>query len=338
MAVITITITASTEEIVSGIPYLVSISTNIPSSIFYTLDGSTPTTMSTIYTNPIILPVANLTVVLNVFATNGVDSSPVITETYQTDNTTCQDARVPHSATNARPEHPIGTLNPAPFGAPPLQPNQQFIGAAAAGLTVDNPLLPQVPGGFDGSGNETGFTNGQDPYGIPSKNFPYIYSTNERDGAGSIGTFPPHTVVRPVPPAEQSNMNSPFFDPRALVVIQDLTQPQNPLTPITINRMNFSLEDVNHTRTGNQYYNSGLDAPPITGGLTRPQFNPVDNTMTYSYFDSTQNRWLFSKVPASSVIRPGVINDYSSAMVFGGAGVGNSRCVYQWVPFKGQNL
>ena len=85
MSVINVTITVSTDQVVSGIPKTVSISTNVPATIFYTLDGTTPTLFSSIYTSPIFLPYTPLSVILNVMATNGTDSSPVITETYQTD-------------------------------------------------------------------------------------------------------------------------------------------------------------------------------------------------------------------------------------------------------------
>lgn len=70
MAVISISITESSEQIVSGIPKFVNISTNIPSTIFYTIDGSTPTLFSNIYTEAIFLPIDKPTATLKVFASN----------------------------------------------------------------------------------------------------------------------------------------------------------------------------------------------------------------------------------------------------------------------------
>jgi Chitobiase/beta-hexosaminidase C-terminal domain len=331
MAVISITITEAGEEIISGIPQFVSISTNIPTSIFYTLDGSTPTLFSTIYTGPIQFPTDQLTVILSVFATNGVDSSPVITNTYQT-SLLGQDARFPHSGTDAQPNDVQATLNPAPFGSPPIQPNQQFLGPGAAGLTVDDPLLPQTSTGFDGSGNPTAFTNGQF-VGVPSPAFPIQYSVSDEEGnqGPGIGTFPRFSVVKDTPPPERSDINSSMFDPRALVIIQDLTKPVDPNVPPHINRMSFTLEDIEKTREGNQLYNCALDSPPPTGGFLRQHYNPTTSTLTYYYFDSTQNRWLISTTPYMATD-----NNYASKMVFrrdGGAGF-----VFSWVPFKGQYL
>ena len=86
MAVISIIINESDEQIIDGIPRFVSVSTNISSSIFYTLDGSDPTLMSDQYLEPILLSSNASKVILKVFATNGVDSSPIVEEQYVTNN------------------------------------------------------------------------------------------------------------------------------------------------------------------------------------------------------------------------------------------------------------
>src|SRR5690606_24835193 len=86
MAVISLTITDSQEQIVSGIPRYISLSANIHSTIFYTLDGSDPTTMSDIYLEPIITESSSQLLTLKAFATNGIDSSPIIVEVYYSDN------------------------------------------------------------------------------------------------------------------------------------------------------------------------------------------------------------------------------------------------------------
>src|SRR5271170_7586396 len=98
MAVICVTICQSKDQVVSGIPKTVAITTNMPSTIFYTLDDSTPTLFSTMYTGPIFLPYNKFLVTLKVLATNGVSSSPIVEERYQT-NIVDSNARLPHAAT-----------------------------------------------------------------------------------------------------------------------------------------------------------------------------------------------------------------------------------------------
>src|ERR1035437_7026687 len=108
MAVINITLTESEEQIVSGIPRAISISTNIPSTIFYTLDGSVPTLFSDMYIVPITMPTASLSVILNILATNGIDTAPILTETYVTN--ILNNARLGHSSTDAQAGESIPPL------------------------------------------------------------------------------------------------------------------------------------------------------------------------------------------------------------------------------------
>src|SRR5271165_626921 len=105
MSVINITITASSTQTIPGIPNTIALSTNEPATIFYTLDGSTPNIFSPIYIVPIVMPQTLLNVVLNVFATNGMDNSAVITQTYST-----TPGQLPAFAVGARVSH-SGTTN-----------------------------------------------------------------------------------------------------------------------------------------------------------------------------------------------------------------------------------
>lgn len=325
MVVISITIIDSEEQIISGIPRFVSINTNIVSTIFYTLDGTDPTLLSPIYVAPIELPTDKLAITLKVFATNGIDSSSIITNIYQTDELG-QDARTPHTGTDA-PSNAIPTNDLYPFGTPPIMPGQQYLGAAEAGYTTYNPLLPATADGYDGQGNLAGFTN-EPLIGIPTKTQPIILSESDAEGnqGRGIGTIPIRKFTPdPVPP-EQSFVGSQLFDPKALVIFQDLTKPQDPGIPPIINRMNFTLEDVEHTKTGNQLYNTALDAPPTSGTFLRQHYNPTDNTYTYYYLDTMQNRWIISK----TVAPPNSTSfNYASSMVRGkndrGAGF-----VFEW--------
>lgn len=324
MVVISVTITQSAEQVVADIPKTVSISTNVPTSIFYTLDGSVPTLFSTMYTGPIFMPNDKVSVTLNVLATNGVDSSPIVTETFITNMTEGTNARLPHAGTSASAEENIPDLYP--LGTNPIQPNANFESTATVGITVDNPALPHMPTGFDGAGNPTGFTNNA----FDSTNYSIKYSTIDWQGSTGhgIGTLPASFKVEPTQaPPDTTQQESNMFDPRAFVIFQDASK-ENPNDPPHINRMHFSLENPEKTRDGNNFFTAGLDAPPVSGTFLRSHFNPRTNTITYYYLDTWTNKWIISTAPFNP-------------SNFGAANLANmatsnkpgSGFVFEWIPF-----
>jgi len=320
MAIISVTIIESTEQVVSGIPRSVTISTNIPATIFYTLDGTDPTLLSDIYTAPLFFSNNSLRIELRVLATNGSIFSPIITEVYQTD--ILVNARLPRSATDAQSGENIPGLYP--FGTNPIQPNTHFLNPGDAGITVDNQEKIEIASGYDGMGNETGFTN--EPYNI--ENYNIVYTNRDAEGQPTVGNLPATAkIVIPEAPLEESYQFSNLFDPRAFVIFQDFSK-ENPDDPAHINREFFSLENTETVRDGNSYYNSGLDSPPVMGSFLRSHYNPRDNTMTYYYLDTHANRWIISKTP----YQPGGVFDgnLSNIALSKNAGAG---FVFEWLPF-----
>jgi len=324
MAVISVTITESAEQIVAGIPKTVSLETNVPAMIFYTLDGSIPTLFSTIYTGPIFLPVSSLSVTLSVLASNGMDSSPIVSETYITNM--LGNTRLPHSGTTAQPND-ASAVDLYPFGTPPTEPTGTFTSPGDVGVTIDDPSLPTIPTGFDGNLNATGFTN--QPYTI--ENYQIVYSTTDSSGQTGlgIGSLPASARIKledPIP--ETSQQFSTTFDPKAFVIFQDFDA-ENPNDPPQINRQFFSLEDPNKARDGNYYFNSGLDSPPVSGSFLRSHYNPRDNTINYYYLDSWTNKWIISK----QQFKPNGNFDGNLAAVPIGSREPGSKYVFQWLPF-----
>jgi hypothetical protein len=321
MTVISVSIIESTEQIISGIPKFVTLSTNIPATIFYTLDNSLPTLSSDIYTDPIYLPTDKLSVIIKILATNGVIFSPIISETYETN---MEGARLPHSTTNSATGSNIPALYP--FGTNPSQPNGQYLSPANAGITVNNPALQQIPNGFDGAGNTNSFTN--NPYNV--ENYSIEYSTTDYDGRTSVGVgnLPADVKVKiekPIP--EESKQFSNLFDPRALVIFQDFSK-EKPEDPPCINRQFFSLEDFEKERDGVNLFNHGLDSPPVSGSLIRSFINSKDNTITHYYLDTHANKWIISKSPYYPT--GGFNNNLSCIALSKNRG---SAFVFEWVPF-----
>lgn len=324
MAVISITITQSTEQTIADFPKSVSISTNIPATIFYTLDGTDPNLFSTIYTGPIFLPLDQLSLTLKVLATNGTDYSPIISETYVTN--ILGNTRLPHSATTV----PAGENIPGlyPFGTAPSQPQGEYLNPADAGITVDNPALPAEPTGFNGQGQPNAFTN--EPYNI--ENYSIVYSTTNylNEYGKGIGNLPGKVTV-PVPPEqpEETSQFSSTFDPRAFVIFQDFEK-ENPDDPPVINRQYFTLQDPNNTRDGNSYFTSGLDSPPVNGSFIKSFYNPRDNTMTYYYLDTWSNRWIISKTPYQPT---GNFDGNLAGIKFSGRNTKGVGFVFEWLTF-----
>jgi len=322
MAVISVTITESSSQILSGIPKSVILTANMPSYIYYTLDGTDPSTSSTAYVSAIYLPTNQQTVVLKVFATNGVDSSDIITEIYQTD--ILQNARLPHSSTDVQAGENIPDLYP--YGTNPIQPMGKYLNPGDAGVTVDNPNLTQIASGYDGYGNETGFTN--EPYN--TENYNIVYSTRNAEGeyGHGIGNLPADVdVIPPVPAPEESKEFTNLFNPRAFVIFQDFSE-ENPEDPTIINRQFFSLENFEKVRDGANIMTTGLDSPCVMGSFLKSYYNPRDNTITYYYFDSHANRWIISKSPF--VPTGGFDGDLSGMVLSKQEGAG---FIFEWKTF-----
>jgi len=323
MAVISVSVTASDEQVVAGIPKTVSITTNITASIFYTLDGSTPTLFSTMYTGAIFLPYDKLSVTLKILASNGVDTSPIVSETYLTNMASGTNVRLAHSGTDAQAQENIPDLYP--YGTNPIQPNAGFQSPAEVGITVNNPALPSNPTGFDAAGDPTGFTN--QPFDL--LNYSVKYSETDRIGqmGHGIGTLPSKSVIEQVPPPpEETFQNTPTFDPRAFVIFQDAST-ENPEDPPHINRMQFSLEDPERARDGAHFFTAGMDSPPLSGTFLRSHYNPRTNQITYYYRDSWTNKWIISTMPYVPSASAG---NLSGMVLSKQAGAG---FVFEWQPF-----
>lgn len=327
MAVITLTIANSPIEIVAGLPKSIYVSTNIPSTIFFTLDGSIPDHNSEIIVGGLNLPTNQPSVIFKAFATDGINTSPIITQIYQ--NNTFSKLRQPRDKVIGLSNSPLNQ-DRGIFGSNSPNPNVTF--GNMGGITVDDPNVVGIPDGYDGTATNTpaSYTD------LPLIDYKFTYSTSNRLGetGRGIGTLPAQIkIFVPPPPPEESDTSKKLFNPKALLIIQDGTKPPADPDIALINRPNFSLTNPN-TTDGTDYTKTAFEGSNITGSFVRQFYNPRDQTITYYYFDSKALRWIISKEPYSPKT-PDLFN--YSRMVFPREG-GGAKYVYSPAVFRRRYL
>jgi hypothetical protein len=325
MATITITITESPLQLLSGIPSTITLEANVPATIFYTLDGSEPTVNSHVAIDTISMPTNSGSVVLKTFATNGVDSCPIITQEYKTN---IVPARQPHDTVIEQTNCQKATY---PFGSSTADFNQSVIYENTGGVLIDSDANNRVADGYDGTATKTGAGF----FSAPKSQYAFVFSeTNDIGTRGKgIGTLPGR-VVYSVPrnnndPPIMSNMNSPLFNPKALVMFQDSSEEPYDTDIPKINRSYFDLEDQAKARDGSLLTNTESVSPQ--GGFIRAHYNPAKNTMTYYYYDNRVARWVISTEPYHYTQNPTSNMAGMVSRVGRDKGVG---FVFKWIPFQ----
>jgi hypothetical protein len=241
MATISISIIKSPMEVVAGIPTTVTLTSNVPSTIFYTLDGTTPTTSSLVAVGPIKLPTNQPSVELQAIATDGLTFSPVISELF---GPTLVGARMPHDTVNLNQDCPGKATYP--FGSPVASFNNPVIYGNTGEVIVDKVgETDHTPDGYDGTATGTPANY----LSNPTTQFDFIFSETDSIGqmGRGIGTLPANVIwIKPRNNnniQEQTNYGSKFFNPKALVVFQDSREEPYDPSLTKINRAYFDLED-----------------------------------------------------------------------------------------------
>lgn len=309
---ITLTFIKSNDQVISGIPRFITMEADAPCSIFYTLDGSDPTIYSMIYVSPINLSEKS-SVIVKAFASDGVNTTAIITESF---NTPVED--------NTRKHH-IGTIGnnisqsvgQSLFGSGNIQ-NTIFSQSQNIEVVVDDPSLPEISNGYSADGEPNNFSN------LPfnSQNYFIKESVKDVNGRPIVG-YSPKVIPQVTTPAPQStNIYDEFFDPRAMVIYQDASK-EKPDDPPHINRLTFDV--YNTVNTPNSFYSVNLDSPNMTGTFIKSFHNPRTNEITSYFRDSLTNKWIISKAPYTPP-------ESAGQLFVQIIGAGASKYVYQWVP------
>lgn len=319
MAIITITLTEYGLKKVANIPQYVTLESNIPCTIFYTLDESEPTTFSDIYIDKIDFPTNVNSVTLRIFATNGIDSSEILDYFFAPD---WINNRVPHAKViqdgNGATDCAIGggTLDNGLYTQP-------------AGITVNAFGVPGIPDGYDYLQQPALETD--KPYNLENYEIEYSETNNIGQYGDGIGTLPAKVVlIVPDPINKSSNANSKLFNPKSMVIIQDGREPPQDPNISTLNKQFFSTENIERVRDGSKISNRAFaDGSINTGSLIRPLYNPRENTYTFYYRDAETNRWIISIEPMPKPNN----NAAMQQMVYSNTSLAEKK-IFRWIPFK----
>lgn len=257
--VIVLTLEESEDQIISGFPEYLILSTNTPANVFYTLDGSEPTEDSEIFVDKLYLPTDGLTITLRAIAISGIYSSAELEKTYFTHQKNVTKSRL------------IGKegINLLPPGKIP----------------VDNLS-------YDADGNPAQET------AIPLEDLSLIGSTTDYIGQKlpvdttlDFVNFAKKEVKTPNTIVSSPNNNNINFDPKSAYIIIDGTTTENMENQIVkiINRPHGTMDLLSPI-----YARSQLNYQLNTANFVRYMIDPKSGKITFYYRDSRESRWLVS--------------------------------------------
>ncbi len=268
MSIITITATGIGPEIVSGIPQFVVLTTNIPSTIFYTLDGSEPSVFSNVYLSTLEMP-GDISTRLRVLAISGPDSG-TLDITFNME---------------AFPEYLISSRD----GSGIVVDAYDVVNVVLDGYTTDDNNILSIP------------TKGSD-YELKDLDIKYSKTDHLGNPPGTmirIGYPDPreineekHTGISFI--ASSPNNRNAFFNPKSLYITidgRDGYDDQAYDGYKLITRPWSGTMDLSKYNGGSLLYEQN---PYISGGFVRSFFNKEKGIRVSYYFDHNETRWIKS--------------------------------------------
>ncbi len=259
MSVVVLTFTASENEISSGIPETITIESNIPSTIYYTLDGTTPSLDSPIYTETIQVPTGINSITLSAFGVDNVDiPGPILTQFFAPDTTRITVSRlVGEGIVVDRAEHGPDTSTGFDADNAPAR----FVDINIDDLDLDIQKSRGFEGLTDGTLVRVNIPEPQDT--------PYPFDDN----------FDPYSTP------EQAELFNPFA--KVIVIDNRKTNEIN-----IIPRPWGSLSNIYREFNGKRVRNSVDDASYVSGGFVKRFYDAKNNVMVSYYFDHNENRYV----------------------------------------------
>lgn len=260
MSVIVLTAVESKKQIIAGFPEYVTFSTNIPATIFYTLDGTEPTDDSQIAVGPIYIPTTGKKVTLKAFAR----TASVYSETLEFDY--CAEFQ-DLDRTRRVDEEGLNIL-------PPCDPVVDSLSKDIYGNPTQETSIP-----FQDLEMVASETNSIGEKLQQGTSLPFINKPSIKLGFDTTH----HNKI--------SSVLDGYFDPSAGVILIDGSTPENLANQVVkiINRPYNSMDTLSK-QYNQMYYRSDL----VTANYVRTHTNLETGKSVAYYFDSRECRWIMS--------------------------------------------
>lgn len=258
-------------EKVTGIPRFVEITSSSPATIYYTLDGTLPTQLSSVYTDPVEMPTDSGSVTLSAVGyyldgNNNLVPTPVLSNIYKVDMSDIGDRYIYFNA--------IAYMYPG-------------------GL--------DIPYWYDSSGEASVFID------VPAEDLDLLVSDRDHQGyyreVGNEAWYPISQIDR-IPPGETASLyddnynlydtpSSATFNPESYYIVIDGRNGDSLDDTLLINGPHMDLRDprrhfggLDFLVTNNTNYRSGH--------LTKYHYDRSRGIIVFYYFDTNSCRWIKS--------------------------------------------
>lgn len=266
-------------EIISGIPRFVEIASSQPATIYYTLDGSLPTQLSSVFTGPIELPTDQNTVTLSAvgYFLDGYSNlvpTPVLSNIYSTDQSDIID-------------NVVGSDRNTKFSG-----RSRFL--FFEGIVYIFPGGLDIPFWYDSSGSPSVFL------AVPSDELDFKVSDRNEDGSHRSNPLDVDVV-----PAEDTaslfdndfqifdTPDSETFNPDALYIVIDGRDGDNLESTLLINGPHMDLRDPRRNFRGLDFY-SFNNTNYRSGNMAGYHYDREKEIIVFYYNDTNSNRWIKS--------------------------------------------
>jgi len=252
--------TESDTELISGIPEYVEFSTSEPSTVYYTIDGTVPSSGSLMASGKIYLPTLTPSFTLKAIALINKNSSVILEQEYAVDQSNIDKSRLTG-------DEGISLL---PTGEDPIE----SLSVDADGNDTQSTVI-----GVQNLDIRSSRSNriGEELQDGTSKDFINFVDDEIETIVGEFVSSP--------------NDNNVNFNPDAKLVIINGFEESDYESQIVkiINRPHGTMTVTS------EFYNEHLEEQPITtGNFVRSMYNPATKKIIFYYMESRENRWIKS--------------------------------------------